>query len=304
MESDEHRFGFVAVSGRPNVGKSTLVNRIMGTEVAIVTPKAQTTRNRISAIYTAPHVQMVLQDTPGLHDAKGALNLSLLATAMKTVQDADMVLLLVEPLQEVPDQDIRAIELIKATSKPSVLAINKIDTISYQALLPLIDRYSRMHPFDHIVPISATEGTGVDELLEVLVSMLPPGPPQFPEDDISDLPVRFFVAEMIREQIMRMTGEEVPYKTAVVVEEFKEQARRVLIRADIHVERDSQKKIIIGKGGTMIKKIGIAARQKIEGFIQQPVRLDLFVKVTPHWTRSATQLRELGYEPPKNVRQK
>lgn len=297
MASGEHRFGFVAVAGRPNVGKSTLVNRIMGTELAIVTPKAQTTRNRISAMYTTPQVQMVLQDTPGLHEAKGALlNRSLVATAVKTMQDADLVLLLVEPLRKIPDQDLVAIEIIKAAKIPSVLAINKIDTVHPQDLLPLIETYAKIHSFDHIIPISATEGTGVDELKNVLVEMLPEGPPQFPEDDVSDLPVRFFVSEMIREQILRLTGEEIPYKTAVVVEEFKEEPRRVLIRADIHVEKDSQKKIVIGRGGAMIKKIGIAAREKIEHFIQQPVRLELFVKVTPHWTRSAAHLREFGYE--------
>lgn len=297
MASGEHRFGFVAVAGRPNVGKSTLVNRIMGTELAIVTPKAQTTRNRISAMYTTPQVQMVLQDTPGLHEAKGALlNRSLVATAVKTMQDADLVLLLVEPLRKIPDQDLVAIEIIKAAKIPSVLAINKIDMVHPQDLLPLIETYAKIHSFDHIIPISATEGTGVDELKNVLVEMLPEGPPQFPEDDVSDLPVRFFVSEMIREQILRLTGEEIPYKTAVVVEEFKEEPRRVLIRADIHVEKDSQKKIVIGRGGAMIKKIGIAAREKIEHFIQQPVRLELFVKVTPHWTRSAAHLREFGYE--------
>lgn len=297
MACEEHRFGFVAVAGRPNVGKSTLVNRIMGTELAIVTPKAQTTRNRISAIYTTPQVQMVLQDTPGLHEAKGALlNRSLVATAIKTVQDADLVLLLVEPLREIPDQDLLAIEIIKAANIRSVLAINKIDTVRPQDLLPLIDSYAKIHPFDHIVPISATDGTGVDELTNILSGMLPEGPPQFPEDDVSDLPVRFFVSEMIREQILRLTGEEIPYKTAVVVEEFKEEPRRVLIRADIHVEKDSQKKILIGKGGGMIKKIGTVARENIEHFIERPVRLELFVKVTPHWTRSAIQLREFGYE--------
>jgi GTP-binding protein Era len=296
MEHGEHRFGFVAVAGRPNAGKSTLVNRIMKTEVAIVTPKAQTTRNRISAIYTTPEFQMVLQDTPGLHEAKGRLNRSLMDTAVKTVQDADLVLLLVEPRQEISEHDLQAIEVIKAAGLPCVLAINKIDTIHPQVLLPLIEAYAKIHAFEHIVPISATEGSGIDELVDILVGMLPPGPPQFPDEDISDLPVRFFVAEMVREQIMRLTGEEIPYKTAVVVEEFKEEPRRVLIRADIHVEKDSQKKILIGKSGSMIKKIGIAAREKIEQFIEQPVRLELFVKVTPHWTRSTTQLREFGYE--------
>lgn len=295
MTSSGHRSGFVAIVGRPNVGKSTLVNRIMGTELSIVTPKAQTTRHRISAIYTEPDAQMILQDTPGLHEPRDALNRALVATAMKTVDDADVVLMMTLPHVKIHEQDRRILETVKASKSPSVLAINKIDTVRPEALLPVIDEFSRLHSFEHIVPISALSGSGIDDLVKALVALLPHGPPLFPEDDVSDLPVRFFVSEVIREQIINLTGQEVPYKATVMVESFKRQPRHILIQADIHVERDSQKKILVGKRGSMIKKIGIAARGKIEEFLESPVRLELFVKVTPHWTRDEGRLKEFGY---------
>jgi GTP-binding protein Era len=291
----EHRSGFVAVVGRPNVGKSTLVNRIMGTELSIVTSKAQTTRHRISAIYTVPEAQMILLDTPGLHEPESALNRSLVATAMRTLEDADVVLIMVVPGEEIHEQNLRIVELVKSAPPPSVLAINKIDTIRNERLLPMIDAYAKLHTFEEIVPISALNGSGVEDLVEVLVNMLPEGPPLFPEDDVSDLPVRFFVAEIIREQIITLTSQEIPYKTTVVVETFKRQQRNILIQADIHVERESQKKIVVGKRGSMIKSIGIAARTKIEEFLESPVRLELFVRVTPNWTRNERLLKEFGY---------
>ncbi|MFH1116075.1 MAG: GTPase Era [Pseudomonadota bacterium] len=291
----EHRSGFVAVVGRPNVGKSTLVNRIMGRELSIVTPKAQTTRHRVSAIYTVPDAQMILLDTPGLHEPASALNRSLVATAMRTLEDADIVLILVVPGDRIHDQDLRIVELVKAAKSPSVLAINKIDTVRPEALLPVIEGHSRLHAYEEVVPVSALTGSGVEDLTAVLVNLLPQGPPLFPEDDVSDLPVRFFVAEIIREQIITLTGREIPYKTTVVVETFKRRDRNILIQADIHVERDSQKKIVVGKRGSMVKSIGIAARAKIEEFLESPVRLELFVKVTPNWTRNERLLREFGY---------
>ncbi|MDQ7782228.1 MAG: GTPase Era [Desulfomonilaceae bacterium] len=295
MESVEHRSGFVAVVGRPNVGKSTLVNRIMGTELSIVTSKAQTTRHRISAIYTVPEAQMILLDTPGLHEAAGGLNRSLVATAMRSLEDADGVLIMVVPGEEIHEQDLRIVDLVKASKSPSVLAINKIDTIRHELLLPMMDAYAGLHTYEAIVPISALSGSGVDDLVRAILKMLPEGPPLFPEDDVSDLPVRFFVAEIIREQIITMTGQEIPYKTTVVVENFKRRSRNILIQADIHVEKESQKKIVVGKRGAMVKRIGTAARTKIEEFLESPVRLELFVKVTPNWTRNERLLREFGY---------
>ncbi|MEJ2716005.1 MAG: GTPase Era [Deltaproteobacteria bacterium] len=294
--SNQHRCGFVAVAGRPNVGKSTLVNRVVGHELCIVTPKSQTTRNRIAAIHTLPDAQMILLDTPGIHEAGTPLNRAMVAAAVKTLADADVGLFITVPSEKIHEDDRRVMELLEASGIPSVLAINKIDTVEPASLLPVIDAYSRAHHFEEIIPVSALHGVGVDELVRILVRLLPPGPPLYPEDDASDLPVRFFVAEIIREQVTKLTGQEIPYKTAVVVEAFKERQRPLLIQADIHIERGSQKKILIGKGGEMIKRIGIAARKKIEEFLERPVRLELFVKVTPKWTRDPDKLKEFGYE--------
>jgi GTP-binding protein Era len=294
-QSQEFRSGIVALAGRPNVGKSTLVNTILGRELSIVTPKAQTTRNRITAIHTTSEAQLVLHDTPGIHDPKTPLNRALVAIATKTLEDADIVLLITEPSEEIHREDLQIIDMIGKARTPALLAVNKIDTVRPQALLPVIDNFSRLGRFEEIMPISALHGDGVPELVNILTKMLPPGPALFPEDEISDLPVRFFVAEIVREQITRMTGEEIPYKTSVVVESFKEETDRILIHVDVHTERDSQKKILIGKGGRMIKQIGIAARKKIEEFLEAPVRLELFVKVTPNWTKNERMLREFGY---------
>jgi GTP-binding protein Era len=271
------------------------VNRILGRELSIVTPKPQTTRNRITAIYTTDTAQIVLHDTPGIHEATTPLNRSLVASATKTLEEADVVLLITTPEEEIDPDDMRIIDLIKSARLPSVLAINKIDTVEPRALLPLIDLYRKAHSFEEIVPISALYGEGVQDLIETLLKLLPAGPSLFPEEDVSDLPVRFFVQEIIREQIITKTGEEIPYKTAVVVESFNEERGRVSIRADIHVEKDSQKKILVGKGGKMIKAIGMTARAKIEDFLECHVRLDLFVKVSPNWSRDPAKLKEFGY---------
>jgi GTP-binding protein Era len=292
----DFRSGFVAIAGRPNVGKSTLVNRIIGEQVSIVTEKEQTTRNRITGIYTTDKAQLALQDIPGILDPKTPLNKSLVSTAMKTLEETDVILFMVTPSEAIYQDDRQILSFLKSQRRPCVLAINKIDTIRPQALLPFMDLYSREFEFKGIYPISALTGQGVTELIEALVNLLPLSPPLFPTDDISDLPTRFFVSEMIREQIIKKTGQEIPYKTAVVVEGFHEESNRISIQADIHVERDSQKKIIIGKGGSMIKAIGIAARENIEEFLGGArVRLELFVKVTPNWTRSERDLKEFGY---------
>jgi len=294
-QPSDHRCGIVAVAGRPNVGKSTLVNRILGQELSIVTHKPQTTRNRITAIHTMPDAQLILQDTPGIHEAGTPLNRSLVAAAIKTVEEADLVLVITTPMETMPDDDRRIIDLVRSAATAAVLAINKIDTVEPPALLPIIEQYSQSYSFREIVPVCAISGSGVEELVHVLVRLLPAGPALFPEDDVSDLPLRFFAGEIIREKIITMTGEEIPYKTAVAVETFKEGKGNVFIQADIHVERASQKKILVGKGGAMIKKIGIAARMKLEDFLGSPVHLELFVKVSPHWTRDTARLREFGY---------
>lgn len=297
MTEQDFRCGFVAVAGRPNVGKSTLVNRITGQELCIVTRKAQTTRNRITAIQSLPDAQLILVDAPGIHEPWTALNRAMVDAAVKTLKESDVVLFMTTPRdgEGIHKEDRQIFDLLSESELPAVLAINKIDTVEPPALLPLIEAYSHEHEFREIVPISALNGSGVEELVAALVKVLPLGPPLYPEDEVSDLPVRFFVAELIREQVTRLTGEEIPYRTAVQVEAFKERKNAVLIRANIHTERTSQKKILIGKGGQMIKKIGIAARHKIEEFIESPVHLELFVKVSPHWTRDPGKLREFGY---------
>lgn len=293
--ADAHKCGFVALAGRPNVGKSTLVNRILGIELSVVTPKAQTTRNRITAIHTLPHTQLILVDTPGIHDASKPLNRALVRAAVKTVEGADLALMIAVPRDHIPDDDLRIIEIFKEARTDAILAINKIDLVSPPTLLPVIERYADAYDFRAIVPISSLNGDGVDRLEEILIDALPPGPPLYPEDDVSDLPLRFFIAELVREQVTNLTKQELPYSTAVMVEAFKERPNSVLINADIHVERESQKRILVGRGGSMIKKIGIAAREKIEAFLEKPVRLELFVKVSPDWSRDPLKLEEFGY---------
>jgi GTP-binding protein Era len=290
-----HRSGFVAVSGRPNVGKSTLVNRMVGMDLCIASRKAQTTRNRIAAIHNTPDAQIVILDAPGIHEAATPLNKALAAAAMKTLEDADAALLLTTPSEKVHADDLRIIDLIRQAGRKSVLAINKIDLVPPEALLPLMEAFSGLFDFEAIIPVSALRGEGIDELTAALVALLPPGPALYPEDEVTDLPTRFFVAELIREQVINLTSQEVPYKTAVVVETFKERDNGILIQADIHTERQSQKKIVVGKNGEMIKRIGIAARQKIEAFLNARVHLELFVKTTPKWTRDPKMLKEFGY---------
>ncbi len=291
----DYRSGFVAVVGRPNVGKSTLINRIMGDPLSIVTPKAQTTRHAINAIYTAESFQMILVDTPGIHESKSPLNTAMTGTAEKRLEDSDAALFIATPNTKIPAEDLRIIDIIKTSNSKAALAINKIDMVKPGALLPIIASYSNAHDFEFIVPISAAKGDGIDDLLTSVASLLPPGPPLFPEDDISDLPVRFFVEEMIREQLIMKTGEEIPYKTAVSVESYQDKGSIVIIKADIHCEKSSQKKIIVGKKGQLIKQIGIRSREKIEAFIEKRVHLELFVKVTPGWTKKENMLREFGY---------
>jgi GTP-binding protein Era len=291
----DHCFGFVAVTGRSNVGKSTLVNRIIGRKLSIVTSKEQTTRHRITALHNLPQAQMALIDTPGIHDPKNLLNRTIVAAALKTLQDVDVVLFVTVPGAVIHEDDLRIIDLIRASKQKSVLVINKIDTSEKSILLPMIKVYSMAHQFEEIFPVSAIDGSGIEDLVQALVRLLPTGPALFPEDDVSDLPVRFFAAEIIREQIMKMTGQEVPYKTTVVVESFTDKGEIVIIHADIHTERESQKKILVGKKGSMIKQIGISARSKLEEFLERRVRLDLFVKVTPRWTQDSRKLKELGY---------
>ncbi|MCA1828596.1 MAG: GTPase Era [Myxococcales bacterium] len=295
--------GFVAIVGRPNVGKSTLLNRLLGQKLAIVSPKPQTTRGRILGIVNRPAAQAAFLDTPGLHTAKGGLNARMVQQALQTLSDADVALFLIEAGSPAIDSATRkALSQVTAARKPTLLVINKIDALPRTALLPLIDRWKDLHAWTEIYPLSALTGENVDGLFDALLKYLPEGEPMFPAGQWTDLSERDLCAELIREQILRQTEKEVPYSTAVVVEEFDESERAVgprgLVRitASVLVERDSQKAIVIGKRGARLKEIGTRARVEIERLLGAKLFLQLHVRVEPGWTQSAKGLRRAGYE--------
>jgi GTPase len=296
------RAGFAAIVGRPNVGKSTLLNRLLGQKLAIVSPKPQTTRSRILGVVTRPGRQIALLDTPGLHTARGGLNARMVQQALQALAEADAALFLIEAGSPAIDAATRkALDQVKAADKPTLLVINKIDAFPRAQLLPLIDRWRREHQWTEVYPLSALTGENVDGLLEALARHLPEGPPMFPADVWTDVPERDLVAELVREQILRQTEQEVPYSAAVVVEEFDESEREVgprgLVRitATVLVERDSQKAILIGRGGARLKQIGSEARGQIEKLLGSKVYLSLHVKVERGWTQSSRGLRRAGY---------
>jgi len=297
-----HRAGFAAIVGRPNVGKSTLLNRLLGQKLAIVSPKPQTTRSRILGVVTRPGAQVALLDTPGLHAARGGLNARMVQRALQTLSEADVALFLIEAATPAIDGATRkALEQVKAADKPTLLVINKIDQIPRPQLLPLIDRWRREHSFTEVYPLSALTGENVDGLLDAVARHLPEGPPLFPEDQWTDVPERDLSAELVREQILHQTEQEVPYSAAVVVEEFDESQREVgprgltRISATVLVERESQKAILIGRGGARLKQIGTRAREQIEKLLGCKVFLALHVKVEKDWTQTSRGLRRAGY---------
>jgi GTP-binding protein Era len=292
------RSGFVAVVGRPNVGKSTLVNRLVGEKVAIVSDKPQTTRNRILAVLNRPDGQVVLFDTPGIHKPMHRMNERMVDAAVSSLGQVDLALWVVDVTEEYGPGDRYVKEVLARSGKPVMLALNKIDLIAKLQLLPLIDHYRRLLDFVEVIPLSALAGDKVDVLGERLVAHLPEGERLYPEDFLTDQPERFFVAEMVREQILRHTREEIPYSTAVVVDSFKEGEPLVRIEASILVERPSQKGILIGRGGAMLKAIGSAARREIEAFLGTKVYLGLFVKVREGWREDQAVLDEMGLGKP------
>lgn len=293
----DFRSGFIAIIGRPNVGKSTLLNHFVGQKIAITSAKPQTTRNRILGILTRPDAQLLFLDTPGIHAAKSSLNRYMVEQARSACQDVDVVLWLVEADRDVDEQALMH-EILDQVRTPIVLGINKVDLIAREKLLPMIDAYRRQRDYAAIVPLSALNGAGTDALLEVLLAQLPVGPKYFPEEQVTDLPERFIVAEIIREQILNRTREEVPYGVAVVVEQFQENPAKnlVSIHAVINVERDSHKRIIVGKSGSTIRTLGTAARLEIERLLGVKVYLELFVKVQKNWTGSDRLMKEFGYK--------
>jgi len=291
------RAGFVSLIGRPNAGKSTLLNRLVGEKLSIVSARPQTTRNRITGIKNLPHAQVIFVDTPGLHPAAGKLGRFMLTTARRSVEDVDVVCLVVDA-PEGDDPGEIVLDPLRRYAGPVFCVLNKVDRVRPKSrMLPLIETWQRGYAFAEIIPVSATEGTNCDRLLDLIVRRLPEHPPFFPPDATSDQPETFFVAEMIREKVFHLTREEVPYAVAVRVEELTERERPACIyaRATIFVEQDSQKGILIGKGGAMLKQIGTAARRDLEAFFGIKVFLQSTVEVRRHWRRDERALREFGF---------
>ena len=291
------RAGFVSLIGRPNAGKSTLLNRLVGEKLSIVSARPQTTRNRITGIKNLPGTQVVFVDTPGLHPAAGMLGNFMLTTARRAVEDVDVVCLVVDASERHDPEEI-VLGPLRAYAGPVFCVLNKADLIRPKSrMLPLIETWQRGHPFAEIIPVSAITGTNCDRLLDLLVRRLPEHPPFFPPDATSDQPETFFVAERIREKVFHLTREEVPYAVAVRVDELTERERPVCmyIRATIFVEQESQKGILIGKGGAMLKQIGSTARRDLESFFGIKVFLESTVEVRRHWRRDERALREFGF---------
>jgi len=295
--------GFVCILGRPNAGKSTLLNALVGQKVAIISPKPQTTRNRILGILHVPKQkgrpggQVVLIDTPGVHRPDTSLGRKMMAEVREALDGCELVLLIVDVTRKFAQADHFVLEMVKRSNPLVFLLLNKIDLLrgTKDRLLPVIDEYRKLHDFREIIPLSARKREGLDVLLEKVIRFLPEGPPYFAEDQITDQPVRFMVAEVIREKVLLETSEEVPYATTVVIEQFEEKARLTRVAAVIFCERDGQKGILVGKGGQMLKKIGTAARLQIETMLGKRVFLELFVKVRGNWRESHEFVEELDW---------
>lgn len=292
------RSGFVALLGRPNVGKSTLLNRILGTRIAIVTNKPQTTRDRIAGIYTGPRGQIIFLDSPGIHHARRALNEYMVRTAERIAAEADVVVHIVDDRPTGTGEEERLVQtLLDRIPVPRVLLLNKVDRTGEAVAGRRRTELMETGLYSRGFLVSATKGSGVEEFLEYLYGILPEGPDYYPEDELTDLPMRFIAKEIIREKLFEFLTDELPYSVAVAIEEYNEDAERNLIRirAEIYVERESQKGMVIGKGGRMLRNVGTAARRELEKETGERVYLDLFVKVVRDWSRKETMLRRLGY---------
>ncbi len=297
MDNNKYKAGFVTLIGRPNVGKSTLMNQLIGQKIAITSAKPQTTRNRIRTVLTTERGQIVFLDTPGIHKAKNKLGDYMVNAAEHTLEEADVILWLVEPTNYIGAGDRHIIEELKKGRTPVILVINKTDTVKKEAVLSFIDTYRRELDFAEIVPVSALKGDNTDELVECIFQYLPEGHAFFDEDTITDQPMRQIVAELIREKALRLLEEEVPHGVAVSIESMKETGKLCHIDASIICERDSHKGIIIGRGGLMLKRIGTDARKEIEKMLEMQVNLKLFVKVKKDWRDSDYLLKNFGYNP-------
>ncbi len=297
MAEKDFLSGYVAIIGRPNVGKSTLLNRILGQKIAITSNKPQTTRNRILGIHNFSGGQALFVDTPGIHKAKGKLNRFMVDQAVGACSDVDLILFLAEADDSPGGGDEYILKLLDKSSVPVFLIINKIDLVKPPKLLSLIQQYTEMFEFAQVIPVSARSGNGVADMLQAIEPYLPQGPQYYPDDMLTDQPERFIVAELVREKIMRRTSDEIPYGVGVQVDTFTEKLEKnlVVIQATVHVERDSHKKIIVGKGGQMIRTVGQEARKDIERLLGTRVFLELFVRVDKDWSQNERMLRELGY---------
>jgi len=296
------RSGFVSILGRPNAGKSTLLNALVGQKLAIVSPKPQTTRTRILGILEIPSQksrpagQVILIDTPGVHKPDSSLGRTMMGEVRQALAGCNLLLLMVDVTQKFGREDQFALEMAQRSGTPVLLLLNKIDRLPKKdRLLPIIEDYRRRHDFREIIPLSALRGEGLDRLLEAILANLPEGPRYYPQDQITDQPVRFMVAEIIRQQVVLATSQEVPYATTVVIEEFEEGEKLTRVAATIHCEREGQKRILVGRQGQMLKKIGTAARPEIVRLVGTRVYLELYVKVSPAWRESQAFLEELDW---------
>jgi len=294
--------GFVCILGRPNAGKSTLLNALVGEKLAIISPKPQTTRNRIQGVVHIPKRkgrdggQIVLIDTPGVHKPDSSLGRKMMVEVREALEGCDLILVILDVTHKLDPRDLFALDLVKHSKAKAFLILNKIDVIREKSkLLPLIEEYRKLYEFAEVVPISALKRQGLDDLLRTILAALPAGPAYFPEDEITDQPARFMAAEIIREQVLLNTSEEIPYATTVIVDSFEEGARLTRIAATIYCERDGQKRILVGKGGQMLKKIGTSARLQMERMLGTKVFLELYVKAEPGWRDSRRFVEELDW---------
>lgn len=295
-QTSKHKSGFVALVGRPNVGKSTLMNRLIGQKVAITSAKPQTTRNKISGIYTEDDMQVVFVDTPGIFKSHSDLDEYMDKASLSSLKDVDLVMFMVDAKEAGKGEEYVA-GLLKDVDIPVFLVINKIDQVHPNELLPIIDSYQAVGKFAEFLPISARQGNGVDDLLKTLKDYLPEGPQYYASDEVTDRPEYFVVAEMIREQILRLTDQEVPHSTAVWVDQMNQRINgKLQIDATIFVEKDGQKRIIIGQRGSMIKQIGMPSRKEIENLLGEKVNLKLWVKVRRNWRQDPAFLKSIGYD--------
>lgn len=296
MTKEPYKSGFVAIVGRPNVGKSTLLNRVIGQKIAIMSDKAQTTRNKIQGIYTTDEAQIVFIDTPGIHKPKHRLGDFMVDSALSSLREVDAILFMVNASEKRGPGDNFVIEKLKHTKTPVFLIINKIDEIHPDALFEIIADYSKELEFEAVVPISALNGNNVETLLEQVVRYIPEGPKFYPDDQVTDHPEYFIISELIREKVLKLTREEIPHSVAVVVESMKKNEHdKIQVQATIIVERSSQKGIIIGKSGSMLKKIGSMARRDIELMLGSKVYLELWIKVKKDWRDKQSSLQDFGY---------